>query len=61
MCAHADYREGFRVCAIELRRLWLRLVRRLRDVTAPGPAPVPVVARPARMGRAHALRTRRDG
>ena len=29
MCAHADYREGFRVCAIELRRLVTGLRRRL--------------------------------
>ena len=27
MCAHADYREGFRVCAIELRRQAARLRR----------------------------------
>jgi hypothetical protein len=29
MCAHADYREGFRACAVELRRLAARLQGRL--------------------------------
>ena len=27
MCAHADYREGFRICAIELCRQAARLRR----------------------------------
>jgi len=42
MCAHADYREGFRVCAIELRRQATRLRRwlaSLRPVTIRRAAP----------------------
>lgn len=35
MCAHADYREGVRVCAEELRRLTTRLLTRWRRSTWP--------------------------
>ncbi len=37
MCAHADHREGFRVCAIELRRLVTGLRRRLASLV-----PIPI-------------------
>jgi hypothetical protein len=37
MCAHADYREGFRVCVIELRRQAKRLRRWLVSLS---PTPI---------------------
>ena len=48
MCAHADYREGFRACAAALRETWTRLTGRLRTWRPLPPRiearPVPVVA-----------------
>jgi hypothetical protein len=39
MCAHADYREGVRVCAEELRRLKTRILARWRRSTWPWQLP----------------------
>ena len=39
MCAHADYREGVRVCVEELHRLTTRLLTRWRRSTWPWQLP----------------------